>query len=294
MAERFTACMTRRRSFKETKNAYGKLYLIATPIGNLSEITPRAKETLASVDLIACEDTRVTATLMQHLELKKPLLACHEHNEITVGKTLVDKLQGGQHVAYVSDAGYPGISDPGQRLVQLALEAGIAVVVISGPSAILNALVASGLDTSRFYFHGFLQPKEAARLDEIKELYRREETLIFYESPHRIMDTLSNLYQALGNRKACLARELTKLHEEYIDGTLQELTELDPATLKGEIVIIVEGNRDELGIKLSDDEIRKLVASMTATGISMKDAIRQVADMTKIGKNYIYKVIHQN
>ena len=294
MAERFTACMTRRRSFKETKNAYGTLYLVATPIGNLSEITSRAKETLASVDLIACEDTRVTATLMQHLELKKPLLACHEHNEITVGKTLVDKLQGGQHVAYVSDAGYPGISDPGQRLVQLALEAGIAVVVISGPSAILNALVASGLDTSRFYFHGFLQPKDAAQLDEIKELYRREETLIFYESPHRIIDTLSNLYQALGNRKACLARELTKVHEEYIDGTLQEMTELDPTTLKGEIVIMVEGNRDELGIKLSDDEIRKLVASMTATGISMKDAIRQVADMTKIGKNYIYKVIHQN
>jgi len=284
--------MKRRRSFVDSK--LGKLYLVATPIGNLEEITPRAKATLAAVDLVACEDTRVSGKLIKHLGLEKPLIACHEHNEFTVSKQLVEKLLEGQSIAYVSDAGYPGISDPGQRLVQAALLEDIQVIVISGPSAVFNALVASGLDTSKFYFHGFLRQKEAARLDEIKDLYRRPETLIFYEAPHRIDTTLRNLLDVLGNRKACVARELTKIHEEYIEGTLQELTEVDPATLKGEMVVMVEGNKDEFGIKLSEEEIRKLVDSMTATGISMKDAIRQVSDMTKMAKNYIYKVVHQN
>jgi 16S rRNA (cytidine1402-2'-O)-methyltransferase len=284
--------MKRRRSFVDSK--LGKLYLVATPIGNLEEITTRAISTLTSVDLVACEDTRVSGKLIKHLGLEKPLIACHEHNEFTVSKQLVEKLKQGQSIAYVSDAGYPGISDPGQRLVQAALLEDIQVIVISGPSAIFNALVASGLDTSRFYFHGFLRQKEAARLDEIKDLYRRPETLIFYEAPHRIDSTLRNLLDVLGNRKACIARELTKIHEEYIEGTLQELTEIDPTTLKGEMVIMVEGNKDEFGIKLSEDEIRKLVDSMTATGISMKDAIRQVSEMTKMAKNYIYKVVHQN
>jgi 16S rRNA (cytidine1402-2'-O)-methyltransferase len=284
--------MKRRRSFVDSK--LGKLYLVATPIGNLEEITTRAISTLTSVDLVACEDTRVSGKLINHLGLEKPLIACHEHNEFTVSKQLVEKLKQGQSIAYVSDAGYPGISDPGQRLVQAALLEDIQVIVISGPSAVFNALVASGLDTSRFYFHGFLRQKEAARLDEIKDLYRRPETLIFYEAPHRIDSTLRNLLDVLGNRKACIARELTKIHEEYIEGTLQELTEIDPTTLKGEMVIMVEGNKDEFGIKLSEDEIRKLVDSMTATGISMKDAIRQVSEMTKMAKNYIYKVVHQN
>lgn len=283
--------MKRRRSFVDSK--LGKLYLVATPIGNLEEITTRATATLASVDLVACEDTRVSGKLIKHLGLEKPLIACHEHNEFTVSKQLVEKLLQGQSIAYVSDAGYPGISDPGQRLVQAALLEDIQVIVISGPSAVFNALVASGLDTTRFYFHGFLRQKEAARLDEIKDLYRRPETLIFYEAPHRIDTTLRNLLDVLGNRKACIARELTKIHEEYIEGTLQELTEIDPTTLKGEMVVIVEGNKDEFGIKLSEEEIRKLVDSMTATGISMKDAIRQVSEMTKMAKNYIYKVVHQ-
>jgi 16S rRNA (cytidine1402-2'-O)-methyltransferase len=284
--------MRRRKSF--TQKNQGELFLVATPIGNLEEITPRASSTLSLVDIIACEDTRVTAKLLQHLGIQKPLIACHEHNEIIVAKQLVDQLKEGKKIAYVSDAGYPGISDPGQRLVAAALQEDLPVIVISGPSAIFNALVASGLDSSRFYFHGFLRQKEAARLDEIKDLYRRQETLIFYEAPHRIDITLRNLLEVLGNRKACIARELTKIHEEYIEGTLQELTEIDPTTLKGEMVLLVEGNKDELSIKLSDDEIRRLVDSLTATGITMKDAIRQVSEMTKMAKNYIYKVVHQN
>lgn len=284
--------MIRHKSFQPTP-AF-TLYFIATPIGNLQELSPRAIETMTLVDKIACEDTRVTGKLLHHLNLQKPLIPCHEHNENMASVSIINAILKGEKIAYVSDAGYPGISDPGSRLLQQALQADIHVVIISGPSAILNALIGSGLNTERFYFHGFLLPKEGPRLDELRDLYNRKETLLFYESPHRIDSTLKNMFEILGNRKAVIARELTKLHEEYIRGTLQELSELDVATLKGEMVILVEGNKDEMSIKLSDDEVRKLVQNLTETGISMKDAIRQVAEMTTLNKNYIYKLMHRN
>jgi 16S rRNA (cytidine1402-2'-O)-methyltransferase len=283
-----------KRVFSFPKKPTVTLYLVATPIGNLQEISPRAKQTFIDVDVIACEDTRVSQKLLQHLELTKTLISCHEHNEQTVSLQLLAMLIEGKSIAYVSDAGYPGISDPGQRLVSLALAQDIRVVVISGPSAILNALVASGLDTERFYFHGFLLQKEPARLDELRSLFSRKETLIFYESPHRIQTTLANMFEIFGNRKACIARELTKLHEEYIRGTLQSFIDIDPTTLKGEMVVLVEGNKDEMAIKLSDDELRKIVDSLTAQGLSMKDAIKQVSTLTRIHKNYIYKLVHQH
>lgn len=284
--------MQRLLNFKDTSRPL--LYLVASPIGNMSEISKRTLEILTEADMIACEDTRVTGKLLALLQLKKPLLACHEHNEQEMSEQIVSLLLDGKKVVYLSDAGYPGISDPGSRLVALALASDIKVSVISGPSAILNALVASGLPTDRFYFHGFLATKEVAQKEELTQLYKREETLIFYESPHRIDKTIKHALDVLGNRKACIARELTKLHEEYIRGTLQELSELDPATLKGEIVLLIEGNKEEFAIKLSDEEIRNLIDSLTATGLSMKDAIRQVSSMTDIHKNYIYKLIHRN
>ena len=270
------------------------LYMVATPIGNLKEFSPRALETLLAMDAIACEDTRETKKLLRLVGIDKPLIACHEHNEKSASEQIVALILSGQKIAYVSDAGYTGISDPGHWLMVAALEKEIKISVISGPSAVLNALVGSGLPCDQFYFHGFLLSKEAARLSELQALYNRKETLVFYESPHRIDDTLKNMVEVFGNRKACIARELTKLHEEYIRGTLGELSELDPSTLKGEMVIVVAGNEDEMSVKMSDEEIQQLIAQLTQTGMSMKDAIRHVALSLKLSKNYIYKLVHRN
>lgn len=271
-----------------------RLYLVATPIGNLEVLSPRALNVLQTVDYIACEDTRVSLQLFRHFNIKKPLIACHEHNEVLAANEIIGLLRDQKTVAYVSDAGYPGISDPGRRLVAFALESDIKVSVISGPSAILNALVGSGLDTDHFYFHGFLPSKVGMRKSELSSLYLRPETLIFYEAPHRISATLKALRDQLGNRKACLARELTKKFEEFIYGTLGELADLDETTLKGEMVIVVEGNRDELQTKIGDDEIMKFIQSLTDVGISTKDAIKQASTVLKINKNYIYKLMHRS
>jgi 16S rRNA (cytidine1402-2'-O)-methyltransferase len=283
--------MKRHRSFDAPE---ARLYLVATPIGNLSEISPRALSVLKEVDYVACEDTRVSGLLLKHFEIQKPLIACHEHNEVLAANQLIELLRDQKKVAYVSDAGYPGISDPGRRLVAFALNSDIKVTIISGPSAILNALVGSGLDTSRFYFHGFLPTKANARKSELAALYHRPETLIFYEAPHRIGTTLKALKEAFGNRPACIARELTKKFEEYIYGTLNELSEIDPDTLKGEMVIVIAGNADELQAKIGDDEIMAFIKSLTDVGISTKDAIKQATSVLKISKNYIYKLIHRN
>ncbi|HOJ45149.1 MAG TPA: 16S rRNA (cytidine(1402)-2'-O)-methyltransferase [Bacilli bacterium] len=283
--------MKRHQSFIEP---IARLYLVATPIGNLSEMSPRALEVLGDVDYIACEDTRVSGQLLKHFNIKKPLLVCHEHNELLASNEIIGLLHDQKKIAYVSDAGYPGISDPGRRLVAHALDSNIKVSVISGPSAILNALVASGLDSDHFYFHGFLPSKATARKGDLTALYLRPETLIFYEAPHRILATLKAMRDYLGNRKACIARELTKKFEEYVYGTLNELAELDSDSLKGEMVIVVEGNRDELQTKIGDDEIMRFIQSLTDVGVSTKDAIRQASGVLKVNKNYIYKLMHRS
>lgn len=270
------------------------LYIVATPIGNLDEMTPRALEIIKSADYIACEDTRVSGKLLAHFEIQKPLVSCREHNEISGAMRIIDDLKNGIKVAYLSDAGYPAISDPGNRLVHEALANDIKVSVISGANAMLNALVGSGLDTERFYFHGFLSPKEKARIDELRSLLKRRETLIFYEAPHRILKTVADMFKIFGNRKACLARELTKKHEEYIRMNLGDLAMLDKDSLKGEMVLVVEGNNEEMAPNINDDEVRKMISNLVDIGMSPKDAIKQVSELLKIGKNQVYKIYHRN
>ncbi|MFA5421628.1 MAG: 16S rRNA (cytidine(1402)-2'-O)-methyltransferase [Bacilli bacterium] len=270
------------------------LYIIATPIGNLNEMTPRALDIIKKMDYIACEDTRVSGKLLSHFEIQKPLVSCREHNEISGAIRIVNDLKAGLKVAYLSDAGYPSISDPGNRLVNEALASDIKVSVISGANAMLNALVGSGLNSEHFYFHGFLNPKEKARLEELRALHKRHETLIFYEAPHRINKTLSDMLKILGNRKACLARELTKKHEEFIRMNLGDLAMLDKDGLKGEMVLVVEGNNEEIAPNINDDEVRKMVSNLVDLGMSPKDAIKQVSDLLKIAKNQVYKIYHRN
>ena len=283
--------MKRTQNFVNNKPT---LYLIATPIGNLSEFTPRAIELLKEADYVGCEDTRNSKILFDHFGISTTLISCHEHNENEASEQLISYLLNGKNVCYVSDAGYPGISDPGSRLVKKALDNDINVSVVNGSSAFLTALVASGLETDHFYFHGFLASKESQRENELKEMINRKETLIFYESPHRIMKTLVSMQKIFGNRKICLCRELTKKFEEYIRGTLDELVTIDENTLKGEMVIIVEGNKDETSSFVSDEDIMAYVNSLTEVGLSTKDAIKNASSTLKVNKNYIYKLFHTN
>lgn len=270
------------------------LYLVATPIGNMKEMSTRATEILSSMDFIACEDTRNTAKLLNQLGIKKELISCHEHNEEEASEYIIKLLKENKSVAYVSDAGYPGISDPGERLVKKCLLNEIKVSTISGPCAFINALVASGLDTKHFYFHGFLNAKSSVRINELKELNTRKETLIFYESPHRIKKTLIDLHNVFGARKAVIARELTKIYEEYIRGNLEEFLLLDEASLIGEMVIIIEGNTNEEPIYKDKEDIIKMVQSFERLGYTTKDAIKKVSELLDISKNEIYRLYHNN
>ena len=277
---------------KRSKSFDGKkptLYLIATPIGNLKEMSPRALEIISDMDIIAAEDTRNAFSLLANFNLKKELFSLREHNEIEASKHLLEKINQGKKVAYMSDAGYPGISDPGYLLVQEMIKNDVNVSTISGSSAFINALVASGLETKHFYFYGFLPVKESEAKEEILSLKDKKETLIFYEAPHRIMKTLNLLREGLGNRDVCLARELTKINEEYIRGTFDELLELDEASIKGEIVLIVAGNKEEKAI--DDEKIKSRVAYFINLGLSQKDAINVVSEEYDVNKNYIKKLV---
>ena len=266
------------------------LYLIATPIGNLGEFSPRALEIIGEMDLIAAEDTRNTGDLLHKFNIKKPLVSLREHNEVEASLNLINQIKIGKKIAYMSDAGYPGISDPGYILTKLCLENDIAVSTVSGSSAFINALVRSGLDTTHFYFHGFLSAKENEAKEELHLIKDKKETLIFYESPHRILKTLKLLLEVLGDRQVSLQRELTKINEESIIGSLSELVSLNESTLKGEMVIIVEGNKEE-SESINDDRVVELVDSLVNKGLSKKDAIDFVSDTFKIRKNHIKDII---
>ena len=264
------------------------LYLIATPIGNLSEFSPRAIEIIGEADYVACEDTRNSASLLSHYGLKKPTISCHEHNEEEAATQIISLLKEGKKVVYMSDAGYPGISDPGERLVRRATKEGIKVSVISGPSAFIAALVISGLPTSHFHFEGFLPVKENEKVARLNYLAKNEDTLIFYEAPHRITKTLITMAATLGDRQATLTRELTKAHEEVIRGSLAELALLSEDTLKGEMVIVVEGNKAKT--EIDDQTIAFALKDQLEYGRKGKEAVLAVSEALQVKKNRVYEI----
>ena len=277
--------MTRNKSF----NNGPLLYLVATPIGNLKEISKRALDVFEDADIIAAEDTRNTYSLLSNYGIKKELFSLREHNEIEASQHLIRLIKEGKKVVYVSDAGYPGISDPGYLLVQAAIKEGINVSTVSGSSAFINALVASGLPTDHFYFYGFLSKKGNEAKEALKSLLDKEETLIFYESPHHIKKTLELMFEVFGNRDAVIARELTKLNEEYIRGLLSELVKINEETLKGEMVVLVRG-KECSSEDISDEQIKEKLLYYMSYKIDKKTAIELVKNDFNIGKNRVYKI----
>ncbi|HEY6988825.1 MAG TPA: 16S rRNA (cytidine(1402)-2'-O)-methyltransferase [Bryobacteraceae bacterium] len=267
----------------------GSLYLVATPIGNLDDITLRALHVLREeVALIACEDTRQTQKLLQHFEIRKPLVSYHEHNEMQRGAEILAALARGDSVALVSDAGTPLISDPGYRVVSEAIAHGIPVVPIPGASALLAALTASGLPVHEFRFAGFLPPKALARRKMLENLAHETMTIVAYESPHRILETLADMRELLANASIVLAREVTKVHEEFLRGSAAAILEIFEArgTVKGEITLIISPAQEvEAGEALEE------VAKLTATGIERMEAIKIVAKRLGLPKREVYRLV---
>ncbi|MCZ6865470.1 MAG: 16S rRNA (cytidine(1402)-2'-O)-methyltransferase [Candidatus Dadabacteria bacterium] len=267
-----------------------KLYIVSTPIGNLEDITLRALNVLKQVDLIACEDTRTTKKLLSRYQILKPLTSYHEHNEIEKAKELLSMLQEGHSIALVTDAGTPGVSDPGYRIVKLASENGVQIFSVPGPSAAVAALSISGLPTSSFTFLGF-PPKQKKRLIEYLERIKDyPETLIFYESPKRVIKTLEATAEVLGERNASLGREITKMYEETLRGTLSEIvtTLKSRDNLKGEFTLVIEGNSQDKG-EFDSETIDDLLLYFKKEGVSLKDAVKQVAVDSGVSKSKIYK-----
>ena len=266
----------------------GKLYVVGTPIGNLEDMSVRAVRTLQEVDFIAAEDTRVTLKLLNHFEIKKPMVSYHEHNAREKGGEIITRLLSGQTCAIVTDAGMPCISDPGEDLVRLCAENGIDTVVIPGPSAAISALALSGLSTSKFVFEGFLNPQKNARLERLEELKREKRTIIFYEAPHKLCDTLSAMYQVLGDRKITLARELTKIYEEVIRTTLSQAVALfEEKAPKGEFVLVVEGMVEEEQ-SLTFEQALELIQALVDRGEPLSKAAKDVARQTGFKKGELY------
>jgi 16S rRNA (cytidine1402-2'-O)-methyltransferase len=270
----------------------GTLYIVATPIGNLEDITLRALRVLKEADLIACEDTRHTRKLLSHFQISKPTVSYHEHNEHERAGELINKLEGGLNVALVSDAGTPLISDPGFRVVTDAIARGISVVPIPGPSAVIAAMSASGLPTTGFAFVGFLPARRAARRARLKQLANLEMTLVVYEAPHRIKETVEDARSVLGERECVLARELTKLHESFVRARLSEI-ELPPETARGEIVLLIGPACDrpveQPERPATHSILEDLQQLITAEGLDQKDALKRVARARGISKSEAYR-----
>lgn len=265
------------------------LYLIPTPIGNLDDITIRSLNLLKEVDIVLCEDTRVTGSLLKKYDIKKKLISCHEYNEDIVKKEVVQYLQDGKKIGLVTDQGSPIISDPGFRVVEEVIKNDLNVIGLPGATAFVPALIASGISPSRFLFYGFLNAKQGKQKQELTALKYLPYTIIFYEAPHRLKETLENMLEILGNRKICLARELSKIYEEYYRGTITEILN-DIENIKGEIVLIVEGNTEK--IDYDNLDVLEHINLYLEDGMDEKEAIKKVAKERNVAKSIIYKEYH--
>jgi 16S rRNA (cytidine1402-2'-O)-methyltransferase len=279
-------------AFRYCDDVPGTLYVVATPIGNLEDMTYRAVRVLREVDLIACEDTRHTGRLLEHFQIDRPTISYHEHNEPGRAAELISRLKSGTSIALVSDAGTPLISDPGYRIVAAAVDAAIPVVPVPGASAILSALTASGLPTDRFHYGGFLPPRSGPRRRALTSAAGLDCTLIFYEAPHRVLETLADISELMPGRPVVLAREMTKLHEEYVRGAASEIANLlaSRPAIKGEMTIVI--GKASAG-ETETRSARELLEEYLAQGLSRMDAIKQVARARGVPKREIYSELEE-
>lgn len=278
-----------------TKKDKGTLYIVGTPIGNLDDMTVRAMNTLRKVDVILAEDTRQTLKLLNHFEISKHMISYHRHNEDEKIKKVVEFLDSGKDLALVSDAGMPIISDPGQNLVKYLVKNKYNIEVIPGVTAVITAIVKSGLDSTRFTFEGFLSINKKQRKERLKSLQKETRTMVFYEAPHKLLATLKDMYEYFGNRKICIARELTKLHEEFRYTTLYEaISDIELSGIKGEIVLVISGANEEIIKTQEKNNIEninsvELVKKYISNGETKKDAIKKVAKLKGVNKDTVYK-----
>lgn len=270
----------------------GKLYVVGTPIGNLSDFSPRAVETLASVDFIAAEDTRVTLKLLNHFDIKKPMVSYFEHNRRERGEVILERIKSGESCAIVTDAGMPAISDPGEDLVNLCLSNGITVESVPGPTAFATAVAMSGLPSGRFTFEGFLSVNKPSRREHLEEIVSERRTMVFYEAPHKLAATLKDLYKYLGDRRIALIKELTKIHETVERTTLSAACEkYSQQVPKGEFVIVIEGSTEPKQKEVSLENAVLLAKKLVESGMAINDAAKETAKETKLKKGDIYKAL---
>ena len=272
----------------------GKLYICPTPIGNLEDMTYRTIRILNEVDLIAAEDTRNSIKLLNHFEISKPLTSYHEHNKDSKGGYLINKLLEGENIALISDAGMPGISDPGEDIIKQAIEHNIDIEVLPGATASITALVGSGLETAKFAFEGFLDRDKKVRRNQLEELKEERRTIIFYESPHRLKDTLKDMLKVLGNRRIAVNREITKKYQEIIREDIETVINIfNEKEVKGEFVLIVEGFKGEKTVQNSYEDLteREYVITLMENGMDKKDAIKTVCKDRKLKKDVVYKQV---
>ena len=271
----------------------GILYVVGTPIGNLSDFSPRAQETLAGVDFIAAEDTRVTLKLLNHFGIKKPLVSYYEHNKYQRGEMICDRIEAGENCALVSDAGMPAISDPGEMLVAQCAERGILVQVVPGPSAVVSALAVSGLPTGRFTFEGFLSTSKKSRREHLEEVRSERRTMVFYEAPHKLPSTLEDMLEAWGDRHIALVREISKIHEEVQRTTLRQAAAYyRENTPKGEFVLVIEGAKpEEPADELTLEQAVLLAETLMEQGCPASEAAKQAAQASPFKKGEIYRLL---